>query len=366
MDQLNPLWLLPISGAIIGSIIGFVARQNHFCTLNALERHWFAGDSNGVRSWVLAAATALLASVLLQVFGLVDLSDSFYLTSPLPIAGTIIGGLMFGLGMALVGTCGFGAIVRMGGGNMRALVVLTGIALAAIAAQRGVTAHFRQWFIDPISVDLTNFGGAFPGAFVTVNSGMSFGAIIGMAIAASAIFWVFRSQSFRAERGKYVSGIIIGLAIAAGWLSTYQFGLISFDPVQLEAGSFVAPLGDTILQIITVTGATPDYGVGLAVGVFIGAAMAAWLADDMRWEACDDARELGRHLLGAFLMGTGGVFALGCTIGQGVSSVSALSMSAPFAILSIALGARIGLGVLIEGSPFGFLAFSRKASAPAQ
>ena len=117
------------------------------------------------------------------------------------------------------------------------------------------------------------------------------------------------------------------------------------------------------MQIITVTGLLPDYGVGLVVGVFIGAASAAFLADDVRWEACDDARELGRHLLGAFLMGTGGVFAMGCTIGQGVSAFSLLAISAPIVVLSIAFGARIGLGLLVEGSAFSFLRNSRHEPA---
>jgi hypothetical protein len=99
------------------------------------------------------------------------------------------------------------------------------------------------------------------------------------------------------------------------------------------------------------------------VGVFLGAAAAAFLADDIRWEACDDARELGRHLLGAFLMGTGGIFAMGCTIGQGVSAFSLLSISAPIVVLSIALGARIGLSILVEGSAFGFLRTGRHEPA---
>ncbi len=354
MEVSNPLILLPVFGLLIGAVIGFVARSNHFCTLAALERHWYASDSNGVRSWVMAAGTALLATLILQTAGLVDLSSSFYLTSPVPVAGAVIGGLMFGLGMALVGTCGFGAIIRLGGGNMRALVVLTGIGLAAIAAQRGITAHFRQAVIDPVSLDLRHLGAPKAGSFLDVSSGFSVSLAIGMLLAFLLIAWAVRDARFRKDTGKLLAGLVIGLAIAAGWLVTYQLSLGSFREIQLEAGSFVAPIGDTLMQIILVTGATPDYGVGLAVGVFAGAAIAAWRADDMRWEACDDARELSRHLIGAFLMGTGGVFALGCTIGQGVSAVSALAFSAPLAMTFIILGARIGLSYLLEGSFFGF------------
>jgi uncharacterized membrane protein YedE/YeeE len=136
-------WLLSLSGCLVGAIIGYAARRSHFCTMAALERHWYAGDDGPLRAWVLAAMTALVATQLLSAAGIASIDTSFYLTEPLPIAGAVIGGLMFGFGMALVGTCGFGALVRLGGGNLRALVVLTGLGLAALAAQRGVTAHVR-------------------------------------------------------------------------------------------------------------------------------------------------------------------------------------------------------------------------------
>lgn len=349
-------WLLALSGCAIGAIIGFAARRSHFCTMAALERHWYANDDGPLRAWALAAFTALIATQILGVAGFADLGKSFYLTEPLPLAGAILGGLMFGVGMALVGTCGFGALVRLGGGNLRALVVLTGLGLAALAAQRGVTAHLRAALLDPLSIDLTPYGGQSAGALVSNALGFDISLPLALGIGAAGLWWVLKSSSFRADRLRLGAGVVIGLCIAAGWVITSLFARQALYPVQIEAGSFVMPVGDTILQIITVTGELPDYGIGLVVGVFAGAAVSAWRSDDMRWEACDDARELGRHLLGAFLMGTGGVFALGCTIGQGVSAFSVMAVSAPIVMGSIAIGARIGLGILMEGAPFGFLA----------
>jgi len=349
-------WMLALSGCLVGSIIGFVARKSHFCTMAALERHWYASDDGPLRAWALAAFTALIATQLLSAAGLVSIDQSFYLTEPLPLAGAIVGGLMFGLGMALVGTCGFGALVRLGGGNLRALVVLTGLGLAALAAQRGVTAHIRAALLDPLSIDLTRFGGQSAGALLSSATGFNITLPLALAIGAAGLWWVFKSASFRADHTRTLAGIVIGLAIAAGWVITSLFAARALYPVQIEAGSFVMPVGETILQIITVTGELPDYGVGLVIGVFLGAAVSAFRSDDMRWEACDDARELSRHLLGAFLMGTGGVFALGCTIGQGVSAFSVMAISAPIVMISIAAGARMGLGLLMEGNAFGFLA----------
>lgn len=355
MDLFGSAWALPAAGLAVGAVIGFVARRNHFCTLSALERHWYAGDSSGLNSWILAAAVALILTQAMQLTGMIDLSGSFYLTLPLPIAGTLIGGFMFGIGMALVGTCAFGAIVRLGGGSMRALIVLTGIALAGLAAQRGLTGHARRAVFDPLSIDLSAHGGQSASGLLSSLTGLDLALPVAILAGGALLYWALRDRSLFRDREKLASGIVIGVAIAAGWFFTSYLSERLFIPVDIGAGSFVAPLGDTMLQIITVTGALPDYGVGLAIGVLLGAAVSAWTSNDMRWEACDDARELGRHLAGAFLMGTGGIFALGCTVGQGITAVSALSLSAPLAMIGIVAGARVGLAYLIEGSPIAFL-----------
>ena len=94
-----------------------------------------------------------------------------------------------------------------------------------------------------------------------------------------------------------------------------------------------------------------EFGMGAAVGVALGAALAAWRDGAARWEAFDDAREMGRHMIGACLMGMGGIFAGGCTIGQGLSAGSLLAPSWPFAVGGIFIGARLGIAVLLEGGP---------------
>ena len=96
------------------------------------------------------------------------------------------------------------------------------------------------------------------------------------------------------------------------------------------------------------SGLRPDFPVGAVLGVVAGAFLATKTAREFRWEAPDDAREMRRHLLGAFLMGFGGIAALGCTIGQGLTGISTLSIGSLLAIASILVGARLGLYWLIE------------------
>ncbi|MFD1696235.1 YeeE/YedE family protein [Roseibium aestuarii] len=354
MVALDASLLLPVLGGLAGVALGFVARSTHFCTLSALERFWYAGDSSGIRCWALASLVALAATQLLVVFGFADPRLSFYLASDFPWTGAIAGGLMFGFGMALVGTCGFGAVLRLGGGSLRALVVLTVIGLSALAAQRGLVGLVRRPLVDDLALSFDWSGSQSLGDILATLLGLPafplVQPLLALLIAAAGLWWVFRPASFRRHRVRIAASAVIGLVIAFGWAVTTQLANGALAPVQVEAGSFVVPVGDTILQLITYTGTGPDYGVGLVVGTVVGAALAAFRKRDIRWEACDDARELGRHILGGTLMGVGGVFAMGCTVGQTMTGFSALAISAPVVTLCMVLGARLGLSLLVEGS----------------
>ncbi|WP_269585907.1 YeeE/YedE family protein [Roseibium sp. Sym1] len=350
MTILDPVVLTPLLGVLAGCVLGFVARATHFCTLSALERHWYAGDSSSLRTWVLASVSALIGTQLLAAFGMADTHASFYLQSDFPWTGAIVGGFMFGIGMALVGTCGFGAVLRLGGGSLRALVVLTVIGLSALAAQRGILGILRVPLVDDLAVSFAGSGSQSMGDIVSGLVGIDLTPVVAAVIALAGLAWIFRSADYRKQFSKIGSAVIIGSVITFGWWATTFVAARSFEPVQIEAGSFVVPVGDTIMQLITYTGTWPDYGVGLIVGTLAGAVVAALWNRDIRWEACDDARELGRHLLGGTLMGVGGVFAMGCTVGQGITAFSALAISAPVVMVSMALGARVGLAWLMEGS----------------
>src|SRR3546814_20118321 len=75
MDDIG--WLLPVAGGLTGMVIGAAARLNRFCTLAALERHWYAGDSTGLRTWVLAAALAIVSTQALVLSRAIELSAAF-------------------------------------------------------------------------------------------------------------------------------------------------------------------------------------------------------------------------------------------------------------------------------------------------
>ena len=342
--------LLPASGLLAGTLLGYVARKNYFCTMSALEQHWYANNSHGLRTWVWAATFAIFLTQASVVSGYFDPTESFYLAPDFGWLGAIIGGLCFGFGMALVGTCGYGALVRLGGGSLKSLMAVLIIGLAALSTQRGLLAFGRTHVADQGQISFSSSGDQSIPSILSGIAGFDTSVSVSVLIILAMAFWIFKDAEYRSNRAGILTGIIIGFFVSAGWWITSYFRSASFDPVQVESASFVAPISDTIMQFGIATGIGPDYGVGMVVGVVLGAALAARSADDVRWEACDDARELSRHIAGAALMGFGGVLSLGCTIGQGISAASLLAISVPVTMASILFGARMVLAWLLEGS----------------
>ena len=91
------------------------------------------------------------------------------------------------------------------------------------------------------------------------------------------------------------------------------------------------------------------FGVGSVFGVLAGAFAGSLIKGHFRWEACEDPRELKRQVIGAVLMGFGAILAMGCTIGQGLSAFSILTLNAPLVFAGIFAGAALGLKQLITG-----------------
>ena len=211
---------LPIAGGIAGIAMGAIARHQRFCTLAALERHWYAGDSSGVRTWGLAAAVAIALTQALMLSGGVDLSGSFYLSPNFGWTGAVLGGLLFGFGMALVGTCGFGALVRLGGGSLRSFIILIVLGLSALGAQRGLFALARIEIVDNLAADLGFAGDQSLGSLISSFVGFEVHAVVAAMVVLGLSAWVFSDRSFRTRYANIFTGILIGSVIAFGWFAT--------------------------------------------------------------------------------------------------------------------------------------------------
>lgn len=349
-----------------GLIFGATAQKTNFCTMGALSDIVFMGDWRRFRAWMLAVAVAILGTQALHAGGLIQVDKTIYMTANLGWLGAVLGGLMFGFGMTMAGGCGNKTLVRIGGGNLKSVVVALVLGIFAYMTLRGLIALARVGMEGVANVDLKARGFASQGIaeILAVPFGLDREAArwgVALLAAAALLVFCFRDAAFRASRRDVAAGIVIGLLIPTGWWITGVLGHDEFEPTPLFSFTFVAPTGEAIQYLMTYTGATINFGIAAVGGVIAGSFLTAVAGRNFHLEAFAGTDDMLRHMAGGALMGVGGVLSLGCTIGQGLTGMSTLAFGSLLALASILAGGYLGLKYLEEGTISGALraAFSR-------
>ncbi|WP_028030216.1 YeeE/YedE family protein [Gemmobacter nectariphilus] len=335
--------LAALVGLAGGVVLGLSARLGDFCTLGALESAVYGKDHRRLRLWGIVLGVAILGTQGLAMAGVVDLGASFYHSIAWNPWASVVGGLMFGYGMALAGNCGFGALVRFGGGDLRSLVVVVVMGIFGFVALSGPLAPLRvMLFPQP---DATG-----PQGVVHDLAGLGIPALATVLLTGcAALVWGLWHAPLRARPRMMLWGVAAGLAVVWCFLGTSWLYDQSLGEIGVEGPSFTAPVGRTLIYLMTSTAGGITFSVGSVVGVMAGALIGSMTRGLFKWEACEDPRELGRQVAGAALMGVGGVIAMGCSVGQGVTAFAALAWSGPVTLAAIAAGAFLGLQQLIGG-----------------
>ena len=331
-------------GLLGGGALGLAARIGRFCTLGAIEDVLYGEDDRRLRMWAIAIGVAVICTHIAIGMNIFDSAESAYLDRVWNPLGTIVGGLLFGYGMALSGNCGYGALARLGGGDLRSFVIVLVMGLSAYFFMSGPLAHARVWLF-PVET-----GASTPQGLTQLFE--TFGVtpvVTGLAVGCALLAVALAKAEMRKSSGHVFWGVVVGLAIVSGWIGTYWVATLGFEAEPIETHAFAAPIGDTIYYSMTASGNALSFSVGSVLGVVIGATFGSYSKGHFRWEACEDPRELRRQITGAAIMGPGAILAVGCSVGQGISAFSVLAFSAPVAFLAIFAGAAIGLRQLITG-----------------
>lgn len=344
MESLPYGALAALVGLLGGLVLGLAARLGDFCTLGALESAVYGRDQKRLRLWGIVLGVAILGTQFGALAGWINLSATFYHAITWSPLASIFGGLIFGYGMAMAGNCGFGALVRFGGGDLRSLVVVVVMGIFGFVALSGPLAPLRTTlFPQPeasgpqgILHDLTGLSGLPAPVLI---------AALGLA----AFGWALSHAPLRARPDMIGWGVAAGLAVVWCLAGTTWVNDLSFGEIGVEGPSFTAPVGRTLIFLMTSTAGGITFSVGAVVGVLAGALLGSTIRGLFRWEACEDPRELGRQVGGAVLMGIGGVVAMGCSVGQGVTGLATLAWSGPVTLAAIGVGALAGLRQLIGG-----------------
>jgi uncharacterized protein len=342
---------------IFSFIFGAIAQRTHFCTMGAVSDIVNMGDWMRMRQWALAAGVAMLGFGVLVWLGKVDATKTLYSSGRVMWLSALVGGAMFGFGMVLASGCGSKTLVRIGGGSLKSTVVFIVMGIAAFATLKGITAVARVSTVDAVA-----FASAAPSSIASV-SGAALGVsaplaqlIAALVVGGGLLLWVLLRRDFWTLEN-LLAGLGIGAMISLMWWTSAVLGYVPEHPDTLqeaflttnsgraEALSFVAPTAYTLDWLMFFSDKTKVITLGIAsvLGVVLGSAVMALVTRSFRWEGFGGTEDVANHLGGAVLMGVGGVTAMGCTVGQGLSGVSTLSITSFIAVAAIMAGAVAAL-----------------------
>ena len=351
MEELSNLHLVALLGFVIALVFGFVGNKTHFCSMGAISDVVNMGAKGRLGAWFLAIGIAILGVQFLYLRGIVNIDASVYRSPNLYILSYILGGILFGIGMTLAAGCGQRNLVRVGGGNLKALIVVIVLGITAYMTMRGLLANVRLNWVYAVNADLTNQGISNQGLFSYIGSLFNLedigwlNKIGGFIVAFGFIFYAFKHEEFRKSFDNVLAGIAIGLCVVAAWYVSGYVGQDDFDPITPQGMAFIGPTGNSISYLMTFTGAEINFGIAIVFGMITGSFLYAIFSGNFRIETFSNKSEMVNHLIGAILMGFGGVLSFGCTIGQGVTGMSTLAIGSILTLISIIFGSALTMKV---------------------
>ena len=342
------LWL----AFAISFVLGAIGQKTHFCTLGAVSDIVNMGEWSRMRMWLLAIGVAILGAGALHATGQIDLGKSIYRTANFTWLSYLVGGLSFGVGMVLASGCGSKTLIRIGAGNLKSVFVFIVLGLVAYMTMRGVLGVFRVNVLDKAAI---NFPGGQDIPALLTGVGMAPTTAFSLAVLAIGggvtAFCLLKRDFWTLDN--LLGGLGTGLAVVAAWYVSGHIGYLAEHPETLEEAfiatnsgrmeslTFVAPQAYLLelLMLWSDTSRKMTFAIASVLGVIAGSGGWALLTRTFRWEGFVSLEDTANHLIGAALMGFGGVTAMGCTVGQGISGFSTLALGSIVTFLAIVAGA---------------------------
>ncbi len=336
IDILSGSGAATAAGALLGLLFGFAAQRSRFCLRSAVIEFARGTREGKLAVWLFAFATAVSLTQLFILLGWLEVSGARQLATRGSLSGAAVGGALFGVGMVLARGCSSRLLVLAAQGNLRALLSGLVFAVTAQAALSGVLAPLRQ----SISGWWTIEGGAARDLVAGTGIGHVGALVFGLVWLAAALVWG-RRQHVPTTRA--ITAIAVGTAIALGWLLTWQVSHRAFEVsvVPIQSLSFTGPSADALMFVLSPPGQPWKFDLGLVPGVFVGSFIAAALSRELKLEGFQGGQSMRRYILGALLMGFGGMLAGGCAVGAGLSGAAVFTITAWVTLSTMWAGAAI-------------------------
>jgi uncharacterized membrane protein YedE/YeeE len=368
------------SSFVISVILGLIVNKTNFCTMGAVSDMVNIGDYGRFRAWLLAIAVATIGVSVLEYIGLVNATDAFppYRGTQLIYVENILGGILFGIGMTFASGCGNKTLIRIGGGNIKSIMVFIIIALIAYymttpfpdSDKTLYSVLFYDW-VNPLAITLDSNQDI--GALISSDNTQTMRLFAGLLVAAAMLFYIFKAADFRSSKDNIMAGLVIGLIIVTAWYTSSNISVFADDShyslseyyaewdmladddegkpasgrtLSSQSFTFINPIGQTYGYIKD--GFAPallTFGLISVFGVILGSFLWSLVSKSFRIEWFVDRKDFLNHLLGAVLMGFGGVLALGCTIGQGITGMSTLALGSIISFISIVFGSALTMKI---------------------
>ena len=365
----------------IALVMGAVVNKTNFCTMGAVSDLVNIGDTGRMRAWLFAMAVAMIGATLLEFTGVIDLGATIppYRGGNFAWLEYIIGGVMFGVGMTLASGCGNKTLIRIGGGNLKSIMVFALIAVCAYfmlnpfpGTDKTIYSELFYPWTNPTNIALAgkqDLGGLLSG--VTGMDAATLRVVLGSVIALALLVVVFKSKDFRGRFDNILGGLVVGLAVIAAWYVTSSLVTINAEgeafswkaytgddvwvmyqesprprDVGIQSFTFINPIGQTLRYAVNgFAGSFVTFGLMAVAGVIVGSLLWAIISRGFRIEWFASFKDFANHFVGAILMGIGGVLALGCTVGQAITGVSTLALGSMLAFVSIVFGCAMTMKV---------------------
>jgi hypothetical protein len=321
IDRLGEPGTLALAGAAIGFAFGFLAQRSRFCLRSAVIEFARRHHGGKLTVWLFAFATAVVATQLLALLGAFDASEARQIAARGSLSGAALGGAMFGVGMILARGCSSRLLVLAAQGNLRSVITGLIFAVTAQAAWTGALSPWREAIVGWWTID----GGTSRDLIARTGIGHGGALLFGGVWLVAAIFWAKRQ---RVPVWGWAGAIGVGLSIAAAWWATYAVSQLAFDPHPVQALSFTGPSAELLTRVLFVSDKAPGFDFGLLPGVFLGSFVAAALFRELKLEGFDGGAGMRRYIVGAMLMGFGGMTAGGCAVGAGLSGAAIFTLTA--------------------------------------
>ncbi|MFM2343522.1 MAG: hypothetical protein RLZZ210_130 [Pseudomonadota bacterium] len=334
--------------------------------MGALSDYLGFGGISRLQLIAVAMSVAVIGTQGLIYFNIIQKEHLPYINEHIPVISHLIGGILFGIGMMLASGCPTQQCVNLGKGNLKSLLAIPIIAITAQITLSGSLSSIRLYIDDLLKISHVNLYEKLP----------YLGILIGLILLILCVIWLGRSLlKNNIKKSKFIEilfyGSLVGFIVIAMWYICGHLAFIAEDELTLEH-AYIGNSSKTIqsLSMILPTTYLLDWlmyssdsmrflnaNTMLIFGLIIGSVLICLfnivnnmikyknnLSDslnDFELQFFKTPQDFLQYFLGSILMGIGGVLAIGCSVGQGLSAFSTLSIGSVISIIGMFIGAKI-------------------------